>query len=218
MKNKLDISNVTNAWDVVRIYYSRMEAHDAETKKAHDTFRGDALKRELVELEGKKPNLKKAVEDLEMYRENALLDLEAIRMTAFDSKNLTTDYQLLTLPVTLTADEILMLHTKHIENPLYCRALQQYCGTHGIDDLLPLTDNIDYRKRAIEKCFVDMIDLVERPDAFALGFMESADYIQRVADRLSDGYVPNDTSDTATVITAGDAVKASEPEQGGATE
>jgi len=208
MKSKLDIRTVLDAQKLVKGYYQSIKSYDTEINQIKNNFKGDMLKEKLTSHEILKPNEDRAIAELDMFKNDMLADLEAIgKCKSYDPKNITPDYAFLTLPVTLTADELTMLRDRNIENPLFCRALQQYTKIHKIDDFIDLSDNISSRKRIIESFFKDMTDSIRRPDEFTLGFMESGDYFENVMSMLEDTYIPESNSISMQVDITGDSTE-----------
>lgn len=140
-----------------KIYNNYTEAKDKygkDFRSLEQNFKGEELDRRIAQLKEHAPSVENSVTTIKAYSKIYLDYLNALEADAMNPAKITADYNLLSLPVTLTADELQNLRDRNCDNPLFCRALREYFSKHETEYdtgvVLDLQDSLATRRGIIE--------------------------------------------------------------------
>lgn len=139
------IRDLYAALDVMRHYNKQYQ--DARSTYSDAVFRekeAEILGSARVFSGGVHDKLKKAVAEIKEIAAKSEASHIVIGAAA-------DDFALLTLPTLLTADELAVVITRNAENPIFCRAADEYIAKHGIPESKALTAARNARAAAAAK-------------------------------------------------------------------
>lgn len=167
----------------VKDYIEGMKLHEAAIAEIRANYAGDTLAAKLAEQEANAPNAEAAMSILDGYRASAQAEFDALTDKSLDSGAITQDYKLLQLPVTLSPEEVEKLHKRNITDPLFTRALQDYCRKNKVS--ATVYDAITPRRRELDSFFDIHKNIVRRNDSDTLYNCETFDNYKMLRDTLS---------------------------------
>ncbi|MDR1003193.1 MAG: hypothetical protein LBL82_08000 [Oscillospiraceae bacterium] len=154
--------------EVYNGYLTAKEKHSKGYDELRQNYLGAELERRTAEHKQRVPDAEKAVAAIKAYTKIYLDHLTALEAAAMNPENITKDFDLLRLPLTLSADELQTLHERNCDNPLFCRALREYFSKHeaeySLDVVLDLRDSIDVRRGIVEDTAKELEKGIRFPD------------------------------------------------------
>ncbi len=159
MKNTIEkpLNFVGKGKDIVSGYLTGCKNWNAEANRIHRDYAGEK-QREKNEAHAKnKPSSADAIAKLQALETQYTDFLDGLEAEALNPKNVSPDFELLRLPITLSVAELQKLHARNCDNPLFCRGLKQYFSDHK--DNYPAFEFIDFRdsveaRRDVVKYFI----------------------------------------------------------------
>jgi len=194
--SEIQNTSITEIMQAAEDYY-RIRKENATAAAALKTkYVGDLLKEESAKLDRETEHAKSALnEAVEQSRETMLKAAiarkneaaEAGQKASLDSANITSDYRLLELPVTLTAQELQTLFDRHQNNPVFVRALSGYAEKHKLNHSVNFQNSHDRLIAGILDVTADLANKTRGEGGYAV-LRDNPHLLQKMDDRLSTLY------------------------------
>lgn len=177
-------SSVERAHSTAKMYLNSLEEYGAAIETARANYKGEALAAKLSELQEAHATTKEsAFSILEACKADMCAALDGISADSLDGKKITPDYELLRLPVTLTEDEIMTLNRRNADNPLFIRALREYCHSRDIPTD-SIVDTFADRRTAVDELIKHTADIIRNDNQDAFSDLDAMGAYERLDSRI----------------------------------
>lgn len=144
-------NNLQNFSKAMDHYFDEIRKFPGKACELRQNYTGEELVRRLQELNNDAITLKYQTQTIVNSSISAIIEaIDSKRRKAIDSSKISPDYELLSLPVKLSKDELEMLAVKNSDDILFQRALSEYAQKNEIKEYTPRVFDIQRKEEAIE--------------------------------------------------------------------
>ena len=172
-------ANVQRLYDAAKGYVDELKSFNDKSANIRANYAGDLLKSNMAEHMNNRPDRVPVFAAMERHRDALYGEIDKMTDNALSA--LSPDYTALTLPVKLTEDEVQRLFARNSSDPLFIRALQEYCTKNEYDYVaLGVCDPLIVRRKQVDNFYSILSGIVRQDDMDGLTDLEIMELDKRL--------------------------------------